>query len=204
MNFNEFSLWFRPLIVFNTKDILKVFPKFNLNNLSNWNKAGYITKLTKGVYIFDDIIVDKPLLFYASNKIVPHSYISSESAIEYHGIGLLENTLTSVSSNTSYSYMSPLGHFKYHKIYNAGLMTDIKLIKSQSYYFKIASVEKAIADYFFFNSRKQTRAEIQKLDFYRENIRLIVDADKLLNISKSYDNDVFSERIRNFLKVFHS
>ena len=204
MNFNEFSLWFRPMIVFSTKDILKIYPKFNFINLTNWQNADYISKIAKGFYIFGDVTIDKPLLYFASNKIVPHSYISSESAIDYYGIATIENALTSVCPSKSHLYKSVFESFKYHKINNSNLISNISLIKSQNYYFKIATIEKALADYFYFNTKRQTRAKISKLEFDKEKISLQVNPDKLLKISEAYKNESFSERIRNFLKVFHN
>lgn len=203
MNFNEFSSWFKPLIVFGTKDIIKVFPEFNFNNLTNWNKAGYIIKLTKGFYTFEEVMRDRAFLFFACNQIVPHSYVSCESAISYYGIGSLEDSITSVSSDTSYLYKSDYGNFKYHLINNPALLSNIRLIKSQGFSFKIATIEKALADYFYFNAKKQTRSEISKLVFYKESIKKQVDPDVLIKISNDYENDSFKERIRNFLKVFY-
>lgn len=203
MNFNEFSLWFRPMIVFSTKDILKIYPKFNSINLTNWQKAEYIIKIAKGYYTFGDLIIDKPFLYFASNKITLHSYVSSESAISYYGIGSLEDTLTSVCSIKSYLYRSDYGGFKYHKINNGNLISNIRLIKSKNFYFKIATIEKALADYFYFNTKNQTRAEIRMLEFDKAKISLQVNPDLLLKISREYKNESFNERIRNFLKVFH-
>lgn len=203
MTFYEFSLWFRPLIVFGTKDILKIYPKFNLINLTNWQNADYILKIAKGYYMFGDVTIDKPLLYFASNKIVPHSYVSCESAIDYYGIASIENALTSVCPSKSYLYKSGFESFKFHKINNSNLISDIRLIKSQNFYFKIATIEKALADYFYFNTKKQTRANIRKLEFDKEKISVQVNPDILLKISDGYKNESFSERIRNFLKVFH-
>lgn len=204
MNFNEFSLWFRPMIVFGTKDILKIYPEFNSINLTNWQKAEYIIKIAKGFYTFGDMTINKPLLYYSSNKITAHSYVSCESAIDYYGIGSLEDTLTSVCPTKSYLYRSDYGGFKYHKINNSSLISNIKLIHSQNLYFKIATIEKAIADYFYFNTKNQTRAEIRMLGFNKEKISLQVNHELLLKISAGYNNESFSERIRNFLKVFHN
>lgn len=204
MNFNEFSSWFRPMIVFGTKDILKIYPQFNSVNLTNWQQAEYIIKIAKGFYTFGDLIIDKPLLYFASNKIVSHSYVSCESAIEHYGIGSLYDTITSVCPQKSHLYKSEFVGFKFHMMSNYKLISNIRLLKSKNYIIRMAIIEKAIADYFYFNSEKQTRADIRTLNFKKENISQQVNPEKLLKISSEYENKSFNERIRNFLNVFHN
>ena len=68
----------------------------------------------------------------------------------------------------------------------------------------MAIIEKAIADYYYFNSEKQTRADIRTLNFKKENVSQQVNPEKLLKISSEYENKSFNERIRNFLNVFHN
>ena len=203
MNFNKFSTSLRPLVVFNTNDVFKIFPDFNLMNLSNWRKQNYIIKLAKGFYTFGDTEVDDSLLYYASNKIIEPSYVSCESALSYYNVVHMENRLTSVCHLKSYQYKSDFGVFKYHKISDPGLLNNTKLVNRNGYFFKIAALEKALADYFFFNPIHQTRAQIKKLEFNKERISSLVDHETLISIAEDYQNESLNERIRNFLKVFY-
>jgi predicted transcriptional regulator of viral defense system len=202
MNFNKFSKELRPLTVFNTNDIRKIDSNFNDENLCNWQREGYITKLAKGCYTFADITVDKNLLNYAGNKIVNPSYISCETALAYYGIASLEESVTSVCPIKCYLYASDYGGFKYHKI-NCDLMCDYSIIKHDSYFFQIASLEKAIVDFFFFNPWHHTRAQIKSLNFNKANLKETIKPEFIHKITEEFNNKSLTRRIRNFLHVFY-
>ncbi len=201
MNFNKFSNELRPLTVFNTNDIRKIDSNFNDENLSNWQSKGYITKLAKGCYTFADISVDKNLLNYAGNKIVTPSYISCETALAYYRVASMEDSVKSVCPVRNHFYPSDYGGFKYHKI-NSALMSHYTLIKHQNYFFQIATLEKAIVDFFFFNPWHQTRAQIKTLNFNKVNLKEKINKGLIQEIYDGYNNNSLSRRIRNFMHVF--
>lgn len=203
MNFNEFSRELRPLIVFSKSDILKIDKKFNDENLCTWQNKEYIVKLARGYYTFADNTVDKNLLYFTCNKIIDPSYISCESALSYYNLASLEDELTSVCPIKSYTYKTDYAGFKYHRLNNPSLMFDINLVKKGHYYFKIATPEKAIVDYFFFNPQHQTKAKIAKLDFSKQIVTEKVNHNLLRQFSDAYQNQSLKTRINNFLKIFH-
>lgn len=202
MTFNKFSYSLRPLVVFNRNDILKMNSRFNDVNLCNWQGRDYIVKLTKGYYTFGDIKIDKNLLCFAANKIVSPSYISCETALVYYGVASLEDSITSVCPVKSYKYISDYGGFKYHKI-NPLLMNNIRLVKYENQFIKIASLEKAIVDFFFFNPSYQSREQIKKLDFNKEALKVKINPEAITNITGDYKNNSLRRRVNNFLHVFY-
>lgn len=199
MNFSKFQTELRPLLVFNSRDIWKVDPEFNPVNLSNWQSNGYITKLGKGLYTFVDYIVEKELLFFASNKIIDPSYVSCESALSYYGILRMEGPTVSVNSVKSHTYRSDDGGYKFHKT-KPSLMKDYILVLYNQHFFKIATQEKAIVDFFFFNPRYQTKEQIKQLPFDTERLDN-QSLQKIQRISNEYDNKLLERRIRNFQRT---
>jgi predicted transcriptional regulator of viral defense system len=202
MNFNEFSKELRPLTVFNRNDIRKIYSNFNDENLCNWQRKGYIIKLAKGCYTFADIKVDKNLLNYAGNKIVTPSYISCETALAYYRVASLEDSVTSVCPVKSYLYTSDYGGFKYHKV-NSDLMSNYRIVKHYNYFFQIATLEKAIVDFFFFNPKYSTRERIRTLDFNKVFLKEKINKELIHKIYVEYKNNSLSRRIRNFMHIFY-
>jgi predicted transcriptional regulator of viral defense system len=202
MNFNKFSNELRPLTVFNTNDIRKIDSNFNDENLCNWQCKGYITKLAKGCYTFADITVEKNLLNYAGNKIVTPSYISCETALAYYKVASLEDSITSVCPVKSYLYTSDYGGFRYHRI-NSDLMSNYSIVKHDNYFFRIATLEKAIVDFFFFNPKHGTREQIKTLDFNRVNLKEKAKPEFIHKVTEEYKNNSLTRRVRNFMHIFY-
>lgn len=201
MNFPKFQTELRPLLVFNSRDIRKVDPEFNLVNLNNLQSYPYLTKLGKGLYTFADYVIEKELLYFAANKIIDPSYISCESALSYYGILKIEDLIVSVNPVKTHKYKSEYGGYKFHKTKPA-LMKDYDLVLHNQHYFKIATPEKAIVDFFFFNPKYQTREQIKSLQFDAGELANNVVAYEIQRITYEYSNDLLDRRITNFKKIF--
>lgn len=201
MNFLKFQTELRPLLVFNSRDIRKVDPEFNPVNLHNWQSYPYLTKLGKGLYTFADYVIEKELLYFAANKIIDPSYISCESALSFYGILKMEDPIVSVNPVKTYTYKSEYSGYKFHKTKPA-LMKDYSLVPHSQHYFKIATPEKAIVDFFFFNPKYQTREQIKSLPFDAGELANNVVAYEIQRIANEYRNDLLDRRITNFKKIF--
>jgi len=201
MNFLKFQTELRPLLVFNSRDIRKVDPEFNPVNLNNWQSYPYLTKLGKGLYTFADYVIEKELLYFAANKIIDPSYISCESALSFYGILKMEDPIVSVNPVKTHKYKSEYGGYKFHKTKPA-LMKDYDLVLHNQHYFKIATPEKAIVDFFFFNPKYQTRIQIKSLPFDAGELANNVVAYEIQRIANEYRNDLLDRRITNFKKIF--
>lgn len=201
MNFSKFQAELRPLMVFNSRDIRKVDPEFNEVNLNNWQSKGYITKLGKGIYTFGEYNVEKKVLYFAANKIIEPSYVSCESALSYYGILKIEDPIVSVNPIKTHTYKSAFGGYKFHKSIPS-LMKDYDLVLHNQHYFKIATPEKAIVDFFFFNPKYQTREQIKLLSFDVEQLEIKSGGYETRKIADEYRNQLLDRRIRNFQNIF--
>jgi len=202
MTFNDFQNKLRPLLVFSSEDIKMIEPRFNLSNLTTWQDKRYIIKISKGYYTFSDYEMNSDMKYVAANKIDLHSYVSCESALAYYKLLDLEEEIKSVSSKCFKTIQSDdYGLFKYHYYSNANYFKGYVYKIHYDNYFRIATPEKAILDFFYFNPKYNTLRKIKDLGFDLEIVRAKVDLGLLYHMLYDYKNYNLSERIRFFEKM---
>ncbi len=191
-------------MVFSVNDILKVDSGFHKQRLSEWQKKGYIKKVTKGYYIFSDLEINESALFIVANKIFDPSYISLEMALSHHGL-IPESVygVTSVTSRKSYKLISPVGQFSYRQI-KPELMFGYQLVNYKNHNFKIAEIEKAILDYFHINSKLKIEGEFEELRINRDIFREKVDMKKLMSYLVQFNNKALEKRVNRFIKYINA
>ncbi len=86
MQFIEFKEKLKNYIVFSLQDIKKIDKNFYRSRLNEWQDKGYIKKIRRSYYIFDDLNLNEAILFLIANKIYSPSYISFEMALSYYGL----------------------------------------------------------------------------------------------------------------------
>ena len=177
----------KDFIVFSINDIKKIDETFYRARLNEWQNKGYIKKVIKGFYIFSDLEISENILFLIANKIYFPSYISLESAFSYYNI--IPEGVYSVTSITTRKTFKPAGSFTNfnYAIVIAQAFYAYQLIEFKSRYFKIASLEKSIIDYFYFNQKKDSSN-----DFY----------EMRLNTS-SLSEQINLKIIKNYLEIFN-
>lgn len=116
--------------------------------LSRWNQAGKIYQLRRSLYClappFQKVY---PHPFLVSNRMVPASYVSLQSALAYHGM-IPEHVpvTTSITTNRPNHWETPLGIFDFHHI-QVAFFYGYQLVdlgeKQQAF---IATPEKALLD----------------------------------------------------------
>jgi len=190
--------------VFTLKDILIIDSTFNLNSLSNWQKKGYIMKLIKGKYIFTDQEINEQFLFLIANELLPFSYVSLDSALSWHGLipeGVRQ--VTSVSTLKSIVYNTEIGSFRYNKLKEVSF-TGYSLINLNGFKkpYKLATIEKAIADYLYFHTDINSFEAIKSLRINSDIFEEKVNITKLLQLSTTFENKNLERRIKKFIEFF--
>ena len=200
MQYLEIKDNLRDFMVFSANDIFKVFLDFHKQRLSEWQKKGYIKKVTKGYYIFSDLEINESVLFIIANKIFEPSYISLEMALSHYGL-IPESVygITSVSSRRTYAFNTKLAKFSYRKT-KPELMFGYQLMPYKNHIFKMAEIEKAILDYFYFNSRFRTEGEFEELRFNSEIFKEKVNIEKIKKYLALFDNKSLEKRVNRFIK----
>ncbi len=196
MLFRDFETQMKTLPAFNLNDVRKIDPDFHRQQLNDWLDRGYIKSLTGGYYLLADAQIDESTLFMLANRIYEPSYISRESALAYYLV-IPESVLgvTSVSSRKTKLFDSEWGRLSYRTI-KPGLMFGYQVIeKDKMIKYKIASLEKAVLDYLYWNPNIESGADFDGLRWNQEQLGSLENNTlfwKYLNIynSKALENKV--------------
>jgi predicted transcriptional regulator of viral defense system len=116
-------------------------------------KTGDLIKLRRGLYILNERYrQNKPSKFYLASRMVPHSYVSLESAMSYYGwIPERVTTVTSVhAGDRTKQFASSFGEFVFYRLLvnEFEFLTDIRRIEEINLQpFFIASPLRALMDF---------------------------------------------------------
>ena len=113
----EFRAKMEPFRIFSVRDVEKQFPSMNRMNLVRWQKKGYILKLRNKWYAFNDAENHENIEWLAANLIYAPSYISLQTALSWYNLipEMIVST-TSVTTQKTNKFSTPLGNFDYHRI----------------------------------------------------------------------------------------
>lgn len=194
----------KPLGIFSIADIEVLYPDLDKRRLFEWSNKGYIVKLRNKWYCLPDFLKKENYNWIIANLIHTPSYISLESALDYYGV-IPEGVFmtTSVSSNRSLRIEVKNHHYVYSSI-KTDLYFAYKLIPSldSDRKIRIADLEKAIIDFFYFRSNYRTIKEISGLRFNEPVLRDSLDHERLYHYLNLYQNKELDLRIRKMLKIF--
>lgn len=208
MKYLEFLDTFQDFPVFSIYDIEKAFPGFDRKALNVWQKKGYIQKIRNKWYCFANKNFKEEDRFLIANKIYSPSYVSLESALSFYGF-IPEGVflITSVSTLKTTHFGTPVGNFQYRNI-QPSLFFGYRLERQQqgplSAWFKIATPEKAIIDYFYLHSHNREEADIESLRINWDEIAERVDLGKLKNMLVYIKSGALTQRINTFLNLFYA
>lgn len=200
MKYLEFEKSLKSYPVFSIKDIKKQFSDFDNRRLVEWQDKGYIVKIRRGYYCFQERNRGEFFLYIAANKIYSPSYISMESALAYYNL-IPEGVFmtTSVSTKNTAIYNTAFGNFQYKHI-KPMLFFGYKLLPEHDYTIKIAEPEKVILDFFYMNNLKSIE-EIEEMRFNEIIVKELISLVKMEKYQKVFNSKILDKRIRMFLKI---
>lgn len=201
MTYLDFRGGMHSFEVFSTRDIEKLFPKFDTRRLVEWQRKGYIQKLINKWYVFADIPVNEHLLFRISNCLYRPSYVSLESALSHYG--LIPEAVYSVQNITTrktIAYKTPAGTFNYRSM-KAHLFFGYEVDNSQTIPVMIASPEKAILDYLYLNHQINTLADIEGLRLNLTTLKEIINNDRLTGYARCFESKTLNKRLKLLNKI---
>ncbi len=115
------------------------------SKLSRMARHGEIYPIVKGLYETDK---NTPAHLLAGSIYGP-SYISFEYALYYYGMipeAVYTVTCASFDKKKRKKYDTPFGCFTYRDVPNDAFPLELEIIKEGEYYYRIASLEKALCD----------------------------------------------------------
>ena len=146
-------------------------------------KSGELIQLSRGLYtIAPKYQKEYFSLYYLANQIVPLSYVTCESALQYHQwIPERVNTITSLSNsgrNKEFNTKYGLFVYKIHPIKDGMFLTGVNLENINQKNVFIASPLRALMDYVYLY-------KIENADFDFLHTSLRIEKDSLTTIKKS-------------------
>jgi hypothetical protein len=173
-------------------------------------KKKELINIRRGLYILSAKYRHKILSsFFLANRIVPHSYISLESALSYYGwIPERVTTVTSIQAcGRSKNFSTPFGEFVFYqpRINEYEFLTGV--IRTQEIIgepFFLASPLRLLADYIYLK-----KIEWEGIEYFTDNLRieieqlLEIDFKNCEGIKKVYASkrvDHFLDKLRRELK----
>lgn len=196
MNYLEFRAQFLPLVCFSTHQVYALYPTFNKNNLTNWSKKGYITKLKNGLYTFSEFKQESFYYMYFANRMYKPSYISTHSALAFYGlIPEAVTQITSVSSLKTAQFENNFGTYIYQNV-QASLMFGFETKPyKEDLYMLMAQPEKALLDLLYLNPYYITQQDFQALRIDEGLLEELISIERLQNYVTKFNN----KRLKNIV-----
>lgn len=202
MNIIMFMDAFRGIPVFSIREIAKLFPDFDQDNLVYWQKKGYLVRIRNGWYSLKGSIEDLPDAYFVANKIYSPSYIALESALSFYGwIPEGVFTTTSISTQKTNVFDTPVGRFRYANI-KPSLFFGYKLLQVNGCGVKVADPEKALLDFIYFHPKIADPIEFEGFRFNLAQMQMDLDFDKLHQYETIFNSKVVSERLNKIINFF--
>jgi len=171
-------------------------PQHLRRQVREWAQKGYLLPLKRGLYLFSEDYQRNKIspLFIANYMCVP-SYISLGYALYYYNLIPEKVTVfTSLTTKKTMVYDNYLARFEYRSI-KKDLFFGFKEIKDEDFSIFISLPEKAILDFFYFNT------DIKGSFDYFDSLRLqnleILNIDRFNLFQKKY-----SKRVQRIADLF--
>lgn len=179
MKYIDFVDKFKDYPVINISDIKTVFPDFSNRRIYEWQKAGYVKKITRGFYVLTNLNMNNVEICFVANKLREPSYISMEYALNYYSlIPEAVFLFTSITTKKTLLFETFIGNFNYQSVKNS-LFFGYVLKGPEKLKYKIAEPEKAILDFLYLRSDIKNENDIEELRINVDVFNEIIDQKKL-------------------------
>lgn len=203
MKYIDFNNAFKNRPLVDVREVKQIFPDFESRRFYEWQKKGYIKKISKLFYVFSDRRIDEAENNFIANKLLEPSYISIESALRYYNlIPEIVFLTTSVTTRRTKLLKSPIGDFQYRKV-KEKLFFGYRIINAGQIAYKIADPEKALLDLLYLRSDIKNENDIFELRINKEVYREVVDQNKLRRYLEAFSSRVLSKKIDKLIKVLN-
>ena len=204
MKFIELKTRLSKNDIIDIRNVITLFDSIDRRRLYEWQKKGYILKLTNNFYIFSDAGIDDPFLRMLSNKIYSPSYVSLESALSFYGlIPEAVFQITSVTSRKTHNIQTDISNFNYRSIHKR-LFWGYSLNTETSQHFFIADPEKTILDYLYLNPHLDDMRSLEELRLNQERFNDLLNVPKLKKYLQLFSHTRLSKTTTKLMKVLNA
>lgn len=204
MKYIDIQKYLEKLKIFSTNDLRILDDKYNKSKILKWKRSWYIKQIIKWSYILNKIDLNNLLLFNIANYIYNPSYISLESAFSYYWI-IPEQvfSITSVSTKKTNIFNTDVWTFGYKKIKNE-LFFWYEILEIKEYKILIASLEKALIDYFYLYDNVKNIIDLEYLRFNKDILKEKLDIELLKRYSHLLNSKVVNKRVDLLVKYINN
>jgi len=203
MGYFDFRSQFIELACFSVHQIDAIFPGFDHNNLTHWQRKGLLVKLRQGFYTFPEYKVQPNFGLFISNYIYKPSYISLYTALSFYEI--IPEAVTqfsAVSVLKTAAFENSFGSFLYMKM-KPSLIFGYNILPLNNRSIHIAQPEKAILDLFYLYPFYNTKREIRNLRFDEDFVCNELNVEKLALYLDKFNNKELVKRVDIFTKFYN-
>ena len=191
-------------MIFRSQDIKKIAPSFDKKALIRWQQKGYIQKIRNTFYHFNDVERDECFLYLGGNRIYTPSYISLETALSYYNlIPEATFTITSVTTLKTNLFQTSLATFSYRHI-KPQLFFGFQLMTYNNQTIKIATLEKTLLDYLYFNHPLGTQEAISTLRLNKAILKTSIQYSRFDTYLNLFQSPGLNRRAQTLLQYIHA
>jgi predicted transcriptional regulator of viral defense system len=200
----EFVERMRPFGIFSIAEIESIYPGLDSRRLFEWQSKGYIIKIRNEWYCLPEFLKEPYSTWLIANLVHSPSYISLESSLAYYDL-IPEGVFMTTSVTTGRPRTSVMAghHYAYSSI-RTNLFLGYTLVDTgiNNRKVKMADMEKAIFDFFYFRTGYSTMSAIRELRFNDAVLQADLNIERLNDYLEMAKNDALEKRIRKLLKVY--
>jgi predicted transcriptional regulator of viral defense system len=201
MRYLDFYNQFQDRILIDVREVRNAFPTFESRRFYEWQKKGYLKKLSNLFYVFTNNTTSEGEHHFIANKLVEPSYISTESALRaYNLIPEIVFLTTCITTRKTRFIETPIGNFQYHSI-KESLFFGYKLVDINGITYKIAEPEKALLDFLYLRSDLKNRSDLIELRINEEIYHTTIDQNKLKQYLLVFNSVTLSKKINKLNKI---
>jgi len=201
MKYIDFQNAFSNRTLIDVREVKNIFPDFESRRFYEWQKKGYIKKLSKLFYFFADKNLNDNDLCFIANKLLEPSYLSLEYALRHYN--LIPETvymLTSITTRKTKQAETPIGNFKYQAV-KEDLFFGYKIEEIGGVSYKIAEPEKALLDFLYLRSDIKNKNDIFELRLNEDIFKEIINKDKLDQYAQKFNSKILFQKIIKLYKI---
>jgi len=203
MKYIDFNNAFKNRLLIDVREVRQIFPDFESRRFYEWQKKGYIKKLSRLFYVFSDRNINEAENNFIANKLFEPSYISLESALRYYNlIPEVVFLTTSVTTRKTKLLKTPIGDFQYRKV-KEKLFFGYRIINAGQIAYKIADPEKALLDFLYLRSDIKSEGDIFELRINGESYREIIDQNKLKQYLGVFNSKALNKKIDQLTEILN-
>jgi len=203
MKYIDFNNAFKNRLLIDVREVRQIFPDFESRRFYEWQKKGYIKKLSRLFYVFSDRNINEAENNFIANKLLEPSYISLESALRYYNlIPEVVFLTTSVTTRKTKLLKTPIGDFQYRKV-KEKLFFGYRIINAGQIAYKIADPEKALLDFLYLRSDIKSEGDIFELRINGESYREVIDQNKLKQYMEVFNSKALNKKIDQLTEILN-